>query len=442
MNNALSGKNSFAKILKFTFPTIVTLIFTSIYNVVDSFFIAKFVGKDEFSGVTFIVPFIMILGAIGFMFGTGGSALISKTFGEGEKEKACSLFSLIIYVSIILGLLIAFLGFIFLEPVAQLLGAKDDLLKHSITYGHFLIVALPAFILQFEFQSLFSTAGKPQLCFYITVLAGITNIILDALFVVVFEFGLKGAAIATLISQCIGGFLPIFYFALPNSSSLRLGKITFAFTPLLKIISNGFSELLTQISMSFVGVLYNMQLLRYAKADGVAAYGALMSVGFIFFAIFIGYAVGVSPLISYQYGAKNTQEVKNLLYKSFVLISLFAITMFLSSLSLASPLSHLFFGNDAKLLSMTVRAFYIFSFTFLFAGFNMFVSAFFTALNNGLISAIISFMRTVVFQVIAVLIFPLIWKVDGIWFSIVGADIMAILTIALFLIFNKKRYGY
>lgn len=442
MENALAGKNTFRKILKFTFPTIVTMIFASIYNAVDSYFISNYVGKAEFGGVSFIAPLVMMLAAIGFMFGTGGSALISKTFGEGDKEKSNKIFSLILYVSILLSILIACAGFLFLRPIAQMLGAKGELLEHSITYGRFLVLALPAFILQFEFQSLFSTAGKPQLFFYITVIAGITNVILDALFIIVFKQGLQGAALATLISQCIGGFIPLLYFALPNSSSLRLCSLNFAFSPLIKVISNGFSELLSQISMSFVSILYNMQLLKYAGADGVATYGVLMSVGFMFFAIFIGYAVGVTPIIGYQYGAKNTKELKTVLSKSLILLSIFSSLMFFSIILLSYPLAKLFVGYDADLLIMVKRAFYILSFTFLFAGFSMFISAFFTALNNGLISAIISFLRTVVFQVITVLIFPLIWGVNGIWFSVVGAEVMSVLVALAFLILNKKRYGY
>ncbi len=442
MQSALSGNNTFAKLLKFTFPTMVTLIFTSVYSTVDSFFISNYVGKTEFSAVTFIAPVVMLLASIGFMFGTGGSALIAKTFGEEDAEKANNIFSLIIYVSIVLGILMAVLGFVFLRPIAQMLGAKGDMLEYSVTYGQILLLALPAFILQFEFQSLFSTAGKPQLCFYITVAAGVANILFDALFVVVFKFGLKGAAVATFISLLIGGLTPLFYFALPNSSSLKICKLSFSFSPLIKVVSNGFSELLSQISMSFVSMLYNIQLLRYAGADGVAVYGVLMSVGFMFFAIFIGYAVGVTPIIGYQFGAKNPKELKNILYKSFVIISFFAITMFFAALLLSKPLAKIFVGYDASLLNLAIYAFFVFSFTFLFAGFSMFASAFFTALNNGLISAIISFMRTVVFEVIAVLIFPLIWGVNGIWFSIVGAEIMSVLVAIFFLLLNKKRYGY
>ena len=442
MNNTIKNEYTFVKLLKFTIPTMVTLIFTSIYNVVDSLFISNYVGKDAFAAVNFIVPLLMCLGAIGFMFGTGGSALISKTMGEGEKDKPNQLFSLIVYVSLVIGVLLAVLGFFLIRPVSILLGAKGSLLDGSMEYGRIIILSVPAFVLQFEFQSFFSTAGKPRLCLYITILAGITNIILDALFVAILGWGLNGAAFATVISQYIGGGLPLIYFLMPNTSFLKLCKLHFNGKALIKVCTNGSSELLSQISMSFVSMLYNVQLLKYAGADGVAAYGVLMSVGFIFHAIFIGYAVGVTPLIGYQYGAKNSEELKNLLKKSFILIGCFAITMFLASLVLSIPLSFLFVGYDNNLFRMTIQAFSFFSFAFLFSGYAIFGSAFFTALNNGLVSAIISFMRTVVFEVIAVLIFPLIWGINGIWASIVGTEVMAVIMVFFFITVKKKQYGY
>lgn len=442
MDNTLKDKYTFIKLLKFTIPTMVTLIFTSIYNVVDSLFISNYVGKAAFAAVNFVFPFLICLGSVGFMFGTGGSALISKIMGEGEKDKPNQIFSLIVYVSFIIGVLLMVLGFFFIRPVATFLGAKGDLLEGSLEYGEIIILSIPAFVLQFSFQSFFSTAGKPRLCLYITVLAGITNIILDAIFIIAFGWGLKGAAFATVISQYIGGGLPLIYFSMPNTSFLRLCKLRFDGGALIKVCINGSSELLSNISMSFVSMLYNVQLLKYAGADGVASYGVLMSVGFVFHAIFIGYAVGVTPIIGYQYGAKDSEELKNILKKSFILIGSFAISMFVASLILSIPLSFLFVGYDKNLFSMTIQAFSFFSFAFLFSGYAIFGSAFFTALNNGLVSAIISFMRTVVFEVIAVLLFPLVWGINGIWASIVGTEVMAVIMVFFFLVIKKKQYGY
>lgn len=442
MNIQLSDHFTYRKLLRFTLPSIIMLVFTSIYGVVDGFFVSNFVGKTSFTAVNFIMPFLMILGSCGFMFGTGGGALISKTMGEGNTEKAKHLFSLIVYASIICGIVLAFLGFIFLRPLASVLGAQGQLLEDSVKYGRIILLAIPAYILQYEFQCLFATAEKPSLGLYVTIAAGVTNMILDALFVAAFHWGLEGAAAATAISQCVGGIVPLIYFARPNNSLLRLGKTRFDGKSLGKTCINGSSELMSNIAMSIVSMLYNVQLLKYAGEDGVAAYGVLMYVSMIFQAIFIGYSVGTAPVIGYHYGANNSKELKGLLRKSFVLIGTFAVVMFSAAYIFARPLSVLFAGYDEDLLSLTVRAFSIFSFSFLFSGFAILGSSFFTALNNGLVSAAISFMRTLVFQIAAVLIFPLFWQVDGIWMSIVAAEMMAVIVTVFFLRMNQKKYQY
>lgn len=442
MKIQLSEHFNFKKLLRFTFPSIIMLIFTSIYGVVDGFFVSNYAGKEPFTAVNFIMPVLMLLGCFGFMFGTGGGALISKTMGEGKSEKAKSTFSLIVYTSIICGIVLSVLGFILIEPVASILGAQGQLLTDSVTYARIILIAIPVYILQYEFQCLFVTVGKPSLGLYVTIAAGLTNMILDALFVAVFKWGLEGAAAATAISQFVGGLAPLIYFACPNSSLLRLGKTHFDGKALLKACTNGASELMSNISMSIVSMLYNAQLLKYAGENGVAAYGVLMYVSLVFQAVYIGYSVGTAPIISYNYGAQNHTELKSLLKKSLISISIFAVMMFAASLALSKPLSYIFVGYDKELLNLTVRAFSIFSFSFLFSGYAIFGSSFFTALNNGLISALISFMRTLVFQIAAVLIFPLIWQVDGIWLSIVAAEVMSVIVTILFLKANKKKYQY
>lgn len=442
MKIQLSEHFNFKKLLRFTFPSIIMLIFTSIYGVVDGFFVSNYAGKEPFTAVNFIMPVLMLLGCFGFMFGTGGGALISKTMGEGKSEKAKRIFSLIVYTSIICGIVLSVLGFLLIEPVASMLGAQNQLLTDSVTYARIILIAIPAYILQYEFQCLFVTAGKPSLGLYVTIAAGLTNMILDALFVAVFKWGLEGAAAATAISQFVGGLVPLIYFACPNSSLLRLGKTHFDGKALIKTCTNGASELMSNISMSIVSMLYNAQLLKYAGEDGVAAYGVLMYVSLVFQAVYIGYSVVTAPIISYNYGAQNHTELKSLLKKSFISISIFAVIMFAASLALSKPLSYIFVGYDKELLNLTVRAFSIFSFSFLFSGYVIFGSSFFTALNNGLISALISFMRTLVFQIAAVLIFPLIWQVDGIWLSIVAAEVMSVIVTIIFLKANKKKYQY
>lgn len=418
------------------------LVFTSVYGVVDGFFVSNFVGKTPFSAVNFIMPFLMILGSAGFMFGTGGGALIAKTLGEGDGERANRLFSLIVYASAVCGVILAVLGIAFIRPIASFLGAKGRLLEDSVIYGRIILLAIPAYILQYEFQCLFATAQKPGMGLYVAVIAGTVNIVLDALLVAVFHFGLEGAAAATAISQVVGGAIPLIYFARKNTSLLKLGKTEFDGSALVKACANGSSELMSNISASVVSMLYNAQLLKYAGENGVAAYGVLMYVSLIFQGIFIGYEVGTAPVISYHYGAGNHNELKGLLKRSFMLIGLFAVVMFGAALILAKPLSLVFVGYDKQLLELTQRGFEIFSFSFLFSGFAIFSSSFFTALNNGLVSAVISFMRTLVFQIAAVLIFPLLWKTDGIWLSIVWAEIMAVIVSILFIMGNRKKYMY
>lgn len=438
----LSDHFSFRRLMRFTLPSILMMIFTSVYSIVDGFFVSNFVGKTPFAAVNFIMPLLMILGCVGFMFGTGGGALIAKTMGEGDREKANEIFSMIVYAAAVCGIILAAAGIIFMRPIASLMGAKGALLENSIVYGRLILLALPFFILQYEFQCLFATAEKPKLGLFITVAAGVTNMVLDALFVAVFRMGLEGAAAATALSQFIGGIVPLIYFARKNSSYLKLVKFKFDGHALIKTCINGSSELMSNISMSLVGMLFNMQLIKYAGENGVAAYGVLMYVSMVFQAIFIGYAVGVAPVVGYHYGACNYGELKNVRKKSMILIGVFSVLMFAAGQILARPLALIFVSYDADLLEMTVHAFNIFSFSFLMSGFAIFGSSFFTALNDGLTSALISFFRTLIFQSAAVIIFPLIWGLDGIWMSVVMAEVMAVVVTAAFLIIKRKKYNY
>ncbi|MBE6953279.1 MAG: MATE family efflux transporter [Ruminococcaceae bacterium] len=442
MRIRLSDHFTVKKLLKFTLPSIVMMIFTSIYGVVDGFFVSNFAGQVEFTAVNFIMPFLMMLGAVGFMFGTGGSALVAKTMGEGDREKANRIFSMLIYVSIGVGVAISAVGIVFLRPIAAWLGAEGALLENCVTYGRIILLANPAFILQMEFQSFFITAEKPQLGLFVTVAAGVTNMVLDAVLVGLLPSGIVGAAAATALSQVVGGIVPVFYFARKNSSLLRLGRLHFDGRALMKTCTNGSSELMSNISMSLVGMLYNVQLLKYAGENGVAAYGVMMYVNMIFIAVFIGYSIGTAPIIGYHYGAQNHTELRGLLRKSFAIISVCAVGMLGLSLLLALPLAEIFVGYDAVLLQMTVEGFRIFALSFLFAGFAIFFSGFFTALNDGLTSAIISFLRTLVFQIAAVLLLPLFWELDGIWISIVVAEVMAVLTGLFFLGLKQKKFHY
>lgn len=438
----LSDHFGYKKLIRFTVPSIFMMLVTSIYGVVDGFFISNLVGKTPFAAVNFIMPFLMVVGTLGFMFGAGGSALIAKTMGEGNEEKAQKIFSLITCVTIASGVLISVLSIMFLRPIASFLGAEGAMLDDAVAYGRIILVALPFLMIQYAFTSFAVTAEKPQFGLYNTIIAGVTNLIGDVLFLVVLKWGVTGAALATAIGQIVGGIVPLIYFARKNTSRLRLVKFNWDGKSLFKACTNGSSELMSNISMSIVGMLYNAQLLKYAGESGIAAYGTIMYVNFIFIAIFIGYSVGVGPVISYHFGAKNQNELKGLLKKSFIMVISLSVTMFVVAKFLSAPLAKIYVGYDAELFKMTVHAFEIYSFSFLFAGVAIFGSAFFTALNNGFTSALISFLRTLVFEVAAVMLLPLVCELDGIWMSIIVAEFMAVVVTLILLIANRKKYQY
>lgn len=440
MKIQLSEHFTYGKLLRFTLPSIIMMIFTSIYGVVDGIFVSNFAGKTPFAAINLIMPYLMVFGTLGFMVGTGGTALISKTLGMGDHKKANEIFSMLTYFSIIGGVVLTAISMLLMRPAAIVLGAEGEMLEDCVLYGMIVQTALPAYILQFAFQSFCVTAEKPNLSLGMMVVAGLCNIVLDATLVP--KWGLVGAAAATAIAQAIGAVIPIIYFARPNSSLLRLGKCGFDGKALLRTCTNGASELMSNLSMSVVGMLYNLQLLHYAGEDGIAAYGVIMYVNFVFVSVFIGFAIGSAPLFGYNYGADNRMELKNLFRKSLVILSCFAAAMLVAAELLAVPLSKIFVGYDQTLLEMTVWGFMIYSLSFLLCGFNIFGSSMFTALNNGLVSAVISFLRTLVCQIAAVMILPIFFGVDGIWLSVVVAELAALLlTISCFAIF-RKRYHY
>lgn len=438
----LSDHFTCRRLLRFTLPSVLMMVFTSVYSIVDGFFVSNFVGKTPFAAVNFIMPFLILLGALGFMFGTGGSALIAITLGEGDKARAQRLFSLFVYVTAVCGVALAVLGIALLRPIAAWLGAEGDLLEQCVLYGRIILISLPAYMLQYEFQSFFVTAEKPQLGLAFTVASGLTNIVLDMLFVGVWRGGLAGAAAASVISQAVGGLGPVVYFARPNSSLMRLTSARLDMRALGKACVNGSSELMSNVSASMVGMLYNAQLMRFAGEDGVAAYGVLMYVNMIFMAAFIGYSVGAAPIVGYHYGAGNRQELKSLLRKSLGIIILCSLAMCALAEGTGGFLAALFVGYDPELLALTRRGFLIYSFSFLFAGIPIYGSSFFTALNNGGVSAFIAFLRTCLFQVAAVLVLPIFWGIDGVWFSIVAAELLAMAVTVLCLGKYRARYQY
>ena len=433
---------NYKKLFRFTLPSIIMMIFTSIYGVVDGLFVSNIAGETPFAALNFIMPYLMILGSFGFMLGTGGSALISKTLGEGDSEGANRLFSTLTYVAIGIGIFLAIVGVFTVRPVAYLMGAREQMLNDCTLYGQIICLALPAYMIQLEFQAVFVTAEKPQLGLYTSIASGVANMLLDAFFLLALDLGLAGAAMATALSQFIGGVVPVVYFSRKNSSILRLGKAKFELRPLGKIFTNGSSELMSNISMSLVGMLYNIQLMSYEGEAGVSAYGVMMYVNFIFISIFIGYSVGIAPVISYHLGAKNHEELKSLRRKSTAIIMAFSVSMLALGLLLSPVFCKIFVGYNSDLYDLTLRGFMFFCFSFLFAGMAIFGSSFFTALNDGLTSAIISFLRTLVFQILAVIIMPLIGGTDGIWASIIVAELMAFTISIIFIYLKRKKYNY
>ena len=418
------------------------MIFTSVYGVVDGLFVSNFAGKTAFASINLIWPVPMIFGAIGFMLGTGGCAIVAKTLGEGKRGKANEYFSLIIYVTAVIGIAFAVIGCVVVEPVARLIGAGEEQLSYCVVYGRILFAALPAFMLQSVFQSFMITAEKPTLGLIFTVVAGCTNIIFDFLLVGIFKWGVVGAGLATALSQFVGGLMPVVYFIRKNDSLLRLTRTSFNKRILSQASLNGSSELLTNISLSLVNMLYNYQLMRIAGEDGVAAYGVIMYVNFIFVSTFIGYSVGSAPVVSYNYGAGTTDELKNVFKKSVKIILAFGVSMTVLAMILSGALSKLFVGYDATLYEMTRHGFIIYSLSFLVLGFNIFGSAFFTALGNGPVSAAISFLRTLLFEIISVLALPILFGIDGVWMAIVVSETMALIVTVMFLIKERWRYNY
>lgn len=442
MRIQLSDHFTYKRLLHFVLPSIVMMIFISIYSVVDGLFVSNFVGKTPFAAINLIMPLLMGLGTIGFMIGTGGGALVSKTLGEGQPDKANQYFSMLICITLISGAALTVIGLILIRPVAISMGATGKLLENCVLYGNIMLTFQTAFMLQNVFQSLFAVAEKPKLGLVITVVAGMTNIILDALFIAVFHWGIAGAAVATVISQIVGAVLPILYFTRHNSSLLRFKKPVFHIKAILKVCTNGSSELMTNLSSSLISVLYNLQLIKLAGENGIAAYGVIMYVNFIFNAIFFGYAIGSAPVIGYHYGAENHAELKNLYRKSLWFVGICGVSLTLLAIILAAPLSQIFVGYDTVLFEMTSHGFRLFALSFLMGGFNIFSSAFFTALNDGLVSAAISFARTLLFQSLMVLTLPLLMGINGIWLAISVAELLALGVTTFFFVTKKKNYHF
>ncbi|MCQ2815517.1 MAG: MATE family efflux transporter [Bacilli bacterium] len=432
---------TYKKLFRFVLPSILMMLFTSIYTMVDGIFISG-VSKEAFAGVNFIYPVISLLGAVGFMIGAGGSALIGKKLGENDKEKANQYFSLFVYVSAGFGIGLSILVYFFMPNIVEALQADSSIAPYCNEYGKIMICFIPLFILQMEFQSYFIVAEKTNLSTIITIACGLFNIILDAIFVPGLGMGVKGAAVATGICQTIGAVSSILYFSFKNQSLLRLGKTSFDGKALLKCITNGSSEFITNVSLSVVTIIYNYQLTKYIGTNGVAAYGVIMYVCLIFLAIFFGYEMGVAPLISFNYGAKNNEELQNLTVKSIKIIAIACVSMCALSYALSYPLSLAFGQGDTEYINLIFRAFLFFSLVYLFIGIPVFTSAFFTALNNGFISFIMSLFRTLFFPLLFAFLLPYLMGSDGIWIALFISDTCSLILAIHLLVVKNKKYNY
>lgn len=442
MKIQLSDHFNYRRLLRFTLPSIIMMVFTSIYGVVDGLFVSNIVGSRALSSINIIMPLIMSIGAFGFMFGTGGSAVIAKTLGEGKEKLAKQYFTTLVLTIIVCGIILSAVCLIFIRPISYLLGASDLLIEDCVTYGTILVLGSVFFMLQTSFQTFFIIDERPKLGLLLTVIAGITNIILDFLFVYVFRWGIAGAAWATVTGYIIGGTVPIIYYFTPDNRILHFTKTKLYPRMLLDSCLNGSSEMVTNISMSFVTVLYNLQMMKLIGESGVAAYSAIMYVSFVFVAIFIGFSIGTAPIISFHYGAGNKHELKSLLRKSLVVISVISVTMVLLAQIFSSFIAAAFSGGDTALAIFTNKGFLLYSLSFFFTGFGIFGSAFFTALCNGVVSAILSFLRTLILPTLLILILPIFLGLDGVWLTVVAADCIASVNTFVFLLWKRKQYGY
>lgn len=439
----LSDHFTYSRLIRFTLPSICMMIFTSVYGMVDGFFVSNIAGKTAFASLNLIVPFLQILGGVGAMLGVGGGALVAKSLGEGAVLKARQYFTMMMYLMLGTSIFFTVAGIAVLRPVAYLFGATDAMIGDVMTYGTICLLFNTAMQAQYTFQNYLIVAEKPKLALGVVIAAGVTNMVLDYVLMAVIPMGIAGAALATGLSQCIAGIIPFIWFlSKKNRSALRFTKTKLEIRPMLLACGNGASEMLSSVSGSITGVLYNFQLMKYAGENGVAAYGVVMYAAFIFLGIFNGYSQGSTPIVGYHYGAQNYKEIKSILKRSLIMLGSAAVLLTMSAVLLARSIASVFVGYDVELLNMTAHAFVICAIPFLVMWFNMYTSSFFTALNNGAVSAAISFVRALVFPVICIMVMPMIWKIDGVWYSLVSSEILSVFVSLSFLLGKRKLYKY
>ncbi len=442
MKIKLSDHFTYGKLLRFTLPSIVMMICTSIYSVVDGLFVSNLVGENALSAVNIMFPPAMIVGAVGFMLGAGGSAIVARTMGEGKQELANQYFTMIILCVLGAGVALSALALLFVEPIARLAGASDLLMDDCLAYGTVILGGSFVFMLQVTFQTFFVTAELPKMGLFFALASGATNITLDYLFIGVLKLGVVGAAWGTVLGYGLGGLLPLLYFLKPAKGALRLCPTRLYLRELKNACVNGSSELMSNLSSSLIGILYNIQLMRLVGESGVAAFSVMMYVDFSFAAVFLGFSMGSGPIVSYHYGAGNVVELKSILRKSLTVIGAAAVLMVALAELLSRPLAMAFVGYSPALMEMTVHGFRIFAWGYLFSGLGIYGSSFFTSLCYGVVSALISFLRTFLFRGGMVLLLPLFLELDGIWLAGVAADLLGAFTAGALIWKYRKQYHY
>lgn len=442
----LSDKFNYSRLLRFALPSIVMVLISSVYGVVDGVIVSNYTDVEHFAALNLILPYITLLGAAGLMLGTGGSALVGKILGEGKSIRANGIFSLLTYTTIAIGLFLGLFGYITSDAVANILGADETMQHLSFEYSGIIFLFLPCYVLQLYFQSLLTTAERPSLALQITLLAGITNIALDILFVIYLKQGLRGAAYATGVSQTFGGLLPLLYFILNRKKSdinIKLGVALWDLKAICKSCVNGLSEWLMSVSLAIVSFLYYYLLLTGDRGEmGVDTYGVLLYFSYIFIAVSVGFSRGIAPVISYHYGASDRHELHSLLMKGLLIVLVLNLVSGITAQVLSAPLANIFVGHDKGLYEYTVVAFRIYSIHFFVTGFNIYISSFFTALNNGKYSGWISVLRTICFESISILTIWMLFGVDKIWWGVTIAEFLTMVIAFSFLFLKRNFYGY
>ncbi len=442
MEHALAKKFSLASLLLFAAPNIIMMIVLSMYIIVDGMFVARFIGTTALSAINMFYPAICFEMALGIMIATGGSAIAAKKLGEGKQKEAQNNLSFLMVVEGSFGIVIAVVGNLFTAEIVSFLGASAAQAPLSITYAKIIFSFAPAFFLQTAFQTFFVTAGKPALGLIVTILGGVANILLDYIFMAPLRLGVTGAAIATGIGYCIPAMVGVIFFLKAKTNPFHFVRPRFDGKVLLQACANGSSEMVTNLSNAVTTFLFNFTLLQFYGEDGVASITIILYFQYLFTALYFGYSNGIAPIISYKYGNDDRKQLQALFKNSvlFLIISSIAANVLLHFT--ISKLLTIFTAENSPVYQITLHGFSIYSMAFMIMGLGIFSSAMFTAFSDGITSAIISFSRTFLFIVGAILLLPAILGERGVWLAVPIAEAFGFLISILYLIGKKQKFHY